>query len=148
MEKVMKKLKKYVKLACEILELIAAGLVLIGILLSILSIVSEFAVFRDLMNNPSAFKTYLEEILMIIIGVEFLQMLCRPSSENVIEVLIFLVARHMIVGDTSPYQDFVSVISVTLLCVLRRFLRNDKEHRRTEKRIAQKEETDDKMQES
>ena len=60
---------------------------------------------------------------MLVIGIEFLGMLCRPSSENVIEVLIFLVARHMIVGDTTPYQDFVSVISVALLCVVRRYLR-------------------------
>lgn len=144
----MKKMKKPVKMICEVLELIAAGLVLIGIILSIVSIVREFAVFEELLNDSLAFQSYLEKILMIIIGVEFLQMLCRPNSENVIEVLIFLVARHMIVGDTTPYQDFVSVISITLLCVLRKYLRNDKENRKTGKRIFQKKEADDKTRES
>ena len=38
------------------------------------------------------------------------------------EVLIFLVARHMILGDTTPVDDFVSVISVGILCALRRYL--------------------------
>lgn len=128
----MKNLKKYVQTACEVLELIAAGLVSVGILLSIFSIISDAGIFKALLNDPAEFRHYLEQIFMLIIGVEFLEMLCRPNSENVIEVLIFLVARHMIVGDTNPYQDFVSVISVSLLCIIRRYLRKDKE--RSEKK--------------
>lgn len=125
----MKNLKKYVQTACELLELIAAGLVSVGILLSIFSIISDAGIFKALLSDPTEFSHYLEQIFMLIIGVEFLEMLCRPNSENVIEVLIFLVARHMIVGDTNPYQDFVSVISVSLLCIIRRYLRKDKERR-------------------
>ena len=128
----MKNLKKYVQTACELLELIAAGLVSVGILLSIFSIISDAGIFKALLSDPTEFSHYLEQIFMLIIGVEFLEMLCRPNSENVIEVLIFLVARHMIVGDTNPYQDFVSVISVSLLCIIRRYLRKDKE--RSEKK--------------
>lgn len=128
----MKNLKKYVQTVCEVLELIAAGLVSVGILLSIFSIISDAGIFKALLNDPTEFSHYLEQIFMLIIGVEFLEMLCRPNSENVIEVLIFLVARHMIVGDTNPYQDFVSVISVSLLCIIRRYLRKDKE--RSEKK--------------
>lgn len=123
----MKNLKKYVQTACELLELIAAGLMSVGILLSIFSIISDAGIFKALLSDPMEFCHYLEQIFMLIIGVEFLEMLCRPNSENVIEVLIFLVARHMIVGDTNPYQDFVSVISVSLLCIIRRYLRKDKE---------------------
>lgn len=131
----MKNLKKYVQTACEILELIAAGLVSVGILLSIFSLISDAGIFKALLHDPAEFSHYLEQIFMLIIGVEFLEMLCRPNSENVIEVLIFLVARHMIVGDTNPYQDFVSVISVCLLCIIRRFLRKDKEGREKKENI-------------
>lgn len=120
----MEKFKKYMQYICEILELTAAVLVLIAILLSLYSIVKDISVFRHLLNDTAAFKVYLENIFTIVIGIEFLAMLCRPNSDNVIEVLIFLVARHMIVGDTTPYEDFVSVISVALLCVLRRYLKN------------------------
>lgn len=119
----MEKFKKHMQHICEILELAAAVLVLIAILLSLFSIVKDIAVFQQLLNDTAAFKIYLENIFTIVIGIEFLAMLCRPNSDNVIEVLIFLVARHMIVGDTTPYEDFVSVISVALLCVLRRYLK-------------------------
>lgn len=119
----LEKLRKVIQKICVLLDLAAALLVLIAILLSIISLVRDVSVFQKLLTDSSEFKHYLEQIFMLVIGIEFLGMLCRPSSENVIEVLIFLVARHMIVGDTTPYQDFVSVISVALLCVVRRYLR-------------------------
>lgn len=121
--KKLDKMRKFIQSICVLLDLAAAILVLVAILLSIASIVRDITVFQRLLTDTSEFKRYLEQIFMIVIGIEFLGMLCRPNSENVIEVLIFLVARHMIVGDTTPYQDFVSVISVALLCVVRRYLR-------------------------
>ncbi|MCM1044649.1 MAG: hypothetical protein NC417_03980 [Candidatus Gastranaerophilales bacterium] len=119
----MEKFRKGMQMICEILELLAAVLVLIAIVLSIFSIFKDFAIFQSLANDVSAFRGYLDNIFTIVIGIEFLSMLCRPNSDNVIEVLIFLVARHMVVGDTTPYEDFVSVISVALLCLLRRHLK-------------------------
>lgn len=122
MEEWMEKVKKGMHLLCGVLELVAAALVLIGILLSVLSLIKDFDIFHNLLGDISLFRHYLEEIFMIVIGIEFLEMLCRPNSDNVLEVLIFLVARHMIVGETTPFEDFISVISIAILCVLRRVL--------------------------
>lgn len=120
----MEKLIKTVQKFCELIELVAAVLVSVGIILSIISLLKDFTIFQHLLEDTSAFKEYLERIFVIVIGIEFVGMLCRPSSDNVLEVLIFLVARHMIVGETSPYEDFVSVISIALLCLMRRYLRS------------------------
>ncbi len=122
MEKFIKSVQKF----CEVVELIAAVLVSVGIVLSIVSLLKDFTIFQHLMEDMSVFREYLEKIFIIVIGIEFVGMLCRPSSDNVLEVLIFLVARHMIVGETSPYEDFVSVISIALLCLLRRYLHDHK----------------------
>lgn len=133
----MVKIKKYIQIFCGVLELIVALLVLVGILLSMLSLVRNVDLLRQLLTDTSAFKECLEQIFMLVIGIEFVVMLCRPNSENVIDVLLFLVARHMIVIDTTPYQDFVSVVSVALLCVVRRYLRNNKENREGRKNAEQ-----------
>ncbi len=127
--------KKFVHVICGLLDLVAAILVLVGILLYIVSIVGNINTFQRLFTDGAEFKHYLEQIFMLVIGIEFLEMLCRPNSENVIEVLIFLVARHMIVGDTTPFEDFVSVISVALLCVVRRYLRITEEDRKEKKNL-------------
>lgn len=116
------KYKKIMLKICNILEIVAALLVLMGILLSIYSFLSNFDAFWDLLGDMSLFRDYLAKIFILVIGIEFLQMLCRPNADNIIEVLIFLVARHMIVYDTTPFEDFVAVVSITILCVLRRYL--------------------------
>lgn len=126
----MSKIKKWVHNICQVLEMIAAGLVSIGIFLALISIATNLSVFRDLLKDPTVFKGYLDTIFTLVIGIEFLEMLCRPNSENVLEVLIFLVARHMIAGSTTPMEDFVSVISISLLCVLRRYLRTHKNNKK------------------
>lgn len=118
----MGKIKKYIQTICEVLEMLAAGLVLLGIILAMVGILRDFPAFREILEDATTFRHYLEGIFLIVIGIEFLEMLCRPNSDNILEVLIFLVARHMIVGETTPYMDFVSVISVGLLCFLRRYL--------------------------
>ena len=123
----MEKIKKVIQRISEGLELGAAGLVLAGILFFAYGLISKENIFQSLLADPSGFNHYLEQILMLVIGLEFLQMLCRPNADNVIEILIFLVARHMIVGTTTPLDDFVSVISICILCALRRYLHNQKE---------------------
>ena len=130
-----KRLKVTVHIICEVLEMIAAALMLVGILFSTCSLIRNVDLFRELLLDTSSFRGYMDQIFMLVIGIEFLLMLCKPNSENVIEVLIFLVARHMIVGETTPYQDFVSVVSVALLCVVRRYLRINNE-KRDEKKAA------------
>ncbi len=130
-----KRLKGTVHIICEVLEMIAAALMLVGILFSTCSLIRNVDLFRELLLDTSSFRGYMDQIFMLVIGIEFLVMLCKPNSENVIEVLIFLVARHMIVGETTPYQDFVSVVSVALLCVVRRYLRINNE-KRDEKKAA------------
>jgi len=130
MEKFINKFKKDLQKLCETLEMAVAVIVLVGIVMSIFSLVSDFDIFRQVLEDTSKFKPFLEDIFVIVIGIEFLQMLSRPNSDNVMEVLIFLVARHMIVGDTTAFEDFISVISVGLLCVLRRYLHVTKEKER------------------
>ena len=116
------KFKGSISKICELLELIVAFLVLVGIAFSICGLLKDFEIFRLMFKDIENFRVYLDQIFAIVIGIEFLQMLCRPNSDNIMEVLIFLVARHMIVSDTTPMEDFISVISIILLCVLRRYL--------------------------
>lgn len=127
------KIRNRVPEICHVLEFAASALVLIGILLSFISIITDFSLFHELLSGGDAFHHFLERILTIVIGIEFLQMLCRPSSDNVIEILIFLVARHMIVGVTNPYEDFISVVSIALLFLLRRYLHKTKAAKSKEK---------------
>lgn len=122
----MKKVVKTLQEICRILELVVAVFVLLGILTAIIGLLKDdIKLFEELLHDMTAFRHYLEKIFVLVIGIEFLEMLCHPNSDNVIRVLIFLVARHMIVGETSPYEDFVSVLSIAVLFVLRKYMHSD-----------------------
>lgn len=147
MDKLLGRFKKNVQRVGEGLELVMAVIVLVGILLTIYSLLSDFEVFRAMLDDTAEFKPFLEDVFVIVIGIEFLQMLCRPNSDNVMEVLIFLVARHMILGDTTPFEDFISVISVGLLCLGRRYLHVMKEKEKEQERQRARESEQSKEQE-
>ena len=90
---------------------------------------------QEIRENPKLLEKYREwdeeQVFLVVIGVEFLKMLCRPTADNVLETIIFLVARHMIVvTTTTPLDDLISTISIVLLCFVRRYL---KEHRMKDK---------------
>ena len=119
----MKKIVTILQQICRILELVVAVFVLLGIIISIFGLLKDdIKLFEELINGMTTFRHYLEKIFVLVIGIEFLEMLCHPNPDNVIQVLIFLVARHMIVGETTPFEDFVSVLSIAILFVLRKYM--------------------------
>jgi uncharacterized membrane protein (DUF373 family) len=122
-------LKNFTTTVCHILELVAAVFVFIGIVIAILSLIPQVGEYWMAREEADALMHFLEQVFAIVIGVEFLKMLCRPTSDNVLETLIFLVARHMIiVTTTTPLDDLISTISIVLLCLVRRYM---KEHKTT-----------------
>ena len=98
----------------EILELLMAAAVVAGILVAMITLVPELARYWEHRTMTGAFMEYLDAVFNVVIGIEFLKMLCKPSSANIIEVLIFLIARHMIVQTTTPLEDLLSVVGVSL----------------------------------
>lgn len=69
-----------------------------------------------------SFMHFLELTLDIVIGIEFLKMLCRHNINSVVEVLLFALARHMIVEDTSMMENLLCATGAALLFVVRKYL--------------------------
>lgn len=103
---------------CDVLELVLALMVGIAVFMTIVQFVPELAVFIRNGANPNEFLVFLEELFSIVIGVEFLKMLCKPSADNVIEVIVFLVARHMIIGSHSAVDNLLSIAGIAALYLI------------------------------
>lgn len=130
-DKVYTYVKKWVAEVCHVLELIAAVFVFIAVVIALISLIPHVGELWENRSTAGAMLEFLEQVFLVVIGVEFLKMLCRPTADNVLETIIFLVARHMIVvTTTTPLDDLMSTISIVLLCFVRRYL---KEHRMKDK---------------
>lgn len=94
------KVQKIMTKVCEFIEFLIAGIVILAL---IISAGSYLPVIKDLFiqtGNSEEFLIFLKQIFNYVVGIEFIKLLCKPNAENSFEVLIFLVSRHMIIGNT------------------------------------------------
>lgn len=116
------KVRKTLYNICEWLEIIMAGAVLIGLAIATVTLWPELIYLWEHKMESGVFLEYLDEVFGVVIGIEFMKMLCRPNSANIIEALIFLIARHMIVQTTTPAEDLLAVVSIGILFFFRRYM--------------------------
>ena len=71
------------------------------------------------------FTKFLANALSLVVGVEFVKMLCRHSAQTVVEVLMFATARQMVVEHLDPSETLLGVISIAILFAIRKYLMTD-----------------------
>ena len=65
---------------------------------------------------------FLEKVMMLAIGLEFVKMLCKHTPSTVIDVLLFAIARQMIVEHTSTLENLIGVVALAGLFATRKYL--------------------------
>ena len=106
--------------ASSLLEVLLSGLVLIGLLLSVVPLIRWMpGLLFD--GNEAEIRTFLERSLDIVIGIEFIKMLAKHSPGSSLEVLLYAIARHMIVGHEDAVQNLVSVVAIALIFIIRKY---------------------------
>ena len=65
-------------------------------------------------------------------------MLLRPNTDMILEVLVFVIARHMVVRTTTSWEDFLSVTSVLALLLVQKYLDKQKGDTQEAKNIESK----------
>lgn len=126
------KVRKYLYEIGEVIELLMAVVVIGAIIVAVMTLIPEFAHYWTIRMQQGALLEFIDAVLDVVIGIEFVKMLCKPNSRNIIEVLVFVISRHMIVNNTTPLEDLLAVISICILFLLRRFMdatRKEKEEK-------------------
>lgn len=76
-----------------------------------------------MMREPvTAFHEYLETLFVLVIGTEALKMLCKHTPGSALEVLLFTIAREMVVKETSPVENLIVVASIAVIFAIRKYL--------------------------
>lgn len=81
--------------------------------------------------TPEQFTQFLGNALTLLIGVEFVKMLAKHTAENLLEVLMFAIARQMVVEHLNMTETLIGVIAIAIIFTVRKYLllknSNDKE---------------------
>lgn len=70
----------------------------------------------------SSADTYLQNILTIVVGLEFVRMLINLTPANTLEVLIVAIARQVIVDHGNSVSNIACVVCIGGLFAIRKFL--------------------------
>lgn len=113
--KVLSKILLYV-------ELVIAFVLLAGVLLGVIGLVSSMGVFHGEPFRYDGFSKFLASAFSLVIGIEFVRMLVKHSASSVVEVLLFALARQLIVEHTSTWENLIGIVAIAGVFAIRKFL--------------------------
>jgi hypothetical protein len=101
--------------------------VMIAVLLLIVIIAKLFdatmtVVGFDLKLLDIEFESILSLAFSLVIGVEFVRMLCKHTPETVIDVLLFAIARQTVLYYKEAFGMLLGVLAIGGLFMIRRFV--------------------------
>lgn len=106
-------------------EIVLSIVIIIVIALSGLRLILTTAGTSVMDMDTSFFTIFLSQALSLVVGVEFVKMLCRHSAQTVVEVLLFATARQMVVEHLDPVQTLIGIIGIAILFAVRKYLMTD-----------------------
>ena len=108
-------------------EIVLSIIILIVIALAGIRLIFTITEIPIMDMDIDFFTTFLANGLSLVVGVEFVKMLCRHSAQTVVEVLMFATARQMVVEHMKPSQTLIGVIAIAILFAIRKFLMTEDE---------------------
>ena len=115
------KLISFLDKVTKALEISIAFLLLIVITIKLLDMIFEITNFQIILLNIE-FKQILSIAFNLVIGVEFTRMLYRHTPETVVYVLLFAIARLMILHSEDVLHLLVGVLAIAGLFAARKYL--------------------------
>ena len=116
----MKKgISKFFTVSIHILEYVVAALSLIVLVCLIGYEIFKMFSIEGYFNDPDL---YIQNILTIVVGLEFVRMLINLTPANILEVLIVAIARQVILAHEGSLSNLLSVLCIAGLFAIRKFL--------------------------
>ena len=111
-------ISRYVEIALSIV-------ILVVIALAGVRLIMEIAGTSVSSMDTEFFTSFLSQALSLVVGVEFVKMLCQHSAQTVVEVLMFATARQMVVEHLGSVETLIGVLSIAVLFAIRKYLMTD-----------------------
>ena len=122
-------LRRKLGLIASYTEILLAFIVIVGILLLCVRVIAEFKVLiADITRgvHSISFSQFLSVVFELVIGIEFVKMLAKHTPGSAIEVLLYTIARTLIIDHSSMLASLLGVISIAILFAVRKYF-NDPE---------------------
>ncbi|MFA9397884.1 MAG: transporter [Clostridiaceae bacterium] len=117
-------MRKRISLYASYVEIIISILLIVGILISTVGLFKDINfLFQSYVigQGDYTYESFLADAIQLIIGIEFIKMLAKHSPGSTIDVLLFAVARKIIVFHSSGIELLVEILSIAILFIIRKY---------------------------
>ena len=111
-------LRRYLGLLASYTEILLALVVIIGILLLCIRVLVQlkgFIISTFAGTEIPSFAEFLSTVFELVIGIEFVKMLTKHTPGSAIEVLLYTIARALIMDHSSMQSSLLGVIAIAIL---------------------------------
>ena len=115
-----KKITEALSFVTDVLEIAVSAIVLLAIALSGIQLLWDIGVFSGELMELSQFDDFLSSALGLVIGVEFIKMLIKHTPGAAIEVLLYAIARELVVQHTSTWETLVGILAIAAVFAIRK----------------------------
>lgn len=125
-----KKFEKNIEKVVSLLELIIAGIIVIGIFIGLVDLVRYFLVILGAIpeNSYDLFQAFLGHALLLIVGAELILMILYHSTQALLELILFVIARKMLIYSNDVMDlIFGSIALVLVFFTMKYLIPNDNE---------------------
>ncbi len=133
MSVIFRKIRLAMNKISRVLDMILAIILIAVIVIALIFLKAPLLEYIASASDTEALLHFITYIINIVIVVELFKMLCSPGIETILEVMMFVIVRHMIVSETSAWENFLTVISVAIIIVVKKYVLDEKWPRRKPK---------------
>ena len=105
------KVSSYLEIVCALILIVAICIAFIPVPQNLYSLY---------LDNGFDLSDFMKKSFDLVIGVELLKMFCRHDIDSIVEVLLFSVARQMVIDHLAIKEAFIGCVAI--LFAVRRFL--------------------------
>lgn len=120
--KIRKRFNEVIYHVARYTEILLSVVILVVIAMASIPLIYQLFHMSLLDMEIDFFTDFLSQALSLVVGVEFVKMLCKHTAETVVEVLLFATARQMVVEHLQTTETLIGVIAISILFAVRKYL--------------------------
>ena len=120
------KMHRILSTAADYIEITISILIILLVIVFVLRLASEmYTTVVDMFVHKTAnisFDEIISLIFELIIGIELVKMLSNHNTKTTLKLLLFVLARQLLLNHLSASTSLLTIVSVAIIFVIKRFL--------------------------
>lgn len=123
------KANNFIDKTATLIEIVICIIVIFGVCSGIPKLIHyivEIMRVKNLQNSYMLMNEFLKHALLLIVGIELIAMIITRSHESILTLILFVIARKMLVYSQGLTDILIGTVSVAIIFAVMKFILSDK----------------------